>query len=292
MSIDPDGSLHLAIAADLPGADGGPPTHVSCTRTVSAADLSTGGEFQYVFSSGGQEEYPGATTLGPSAAVFSDLVSKGEASIKLNGEVGGLADLMGVAAQMMQGKKPEGYLTAEGVLKLAEPKPVPVTVLVNSAAVALSAWHAKGQFGEEAAEVDWIILDDARNPLSLRSTFGKGHSETVKIDFPVENEAQAMETDLAKMKRSVLYGVYFDFNSSELKPQSDRVLKTIVEVMKKNPGWTLVVEGHTDNIGGDSKNQQLSARLQTTGYGRAVPKATNDTIAGRARNRRVELSRP
>ena len=192
VSIDPDGSLHLAMAADLPGADGGPPIHLGCTRTVPAADLSTGGEFQYMFGSGGQEEYPGATTLGPSAAVFSDLVSKGEASIKLDGEVGGLAGLMGGVAQMMEGKKPEVYLTAEGILKLAEPKP----------------------------------------------------------------------------------------------------------------------EGHTDNIGGDSKNQQLSARraasvkaalvergvaaarLQTTGYGRAVPKATNDTIAGRARNRRVELSRP
>ena len=87
------------------------------------------------------------------------------------------------------------------------------------------------------------------------------------------------------------------------------MLRTIVDVMKKDPDWVLVVEGHTDNVGGDVKNQDLSsrraaavkaalvergvsaARLNTAGYGASVPRETNTTLAGRARNRRVELTR-
>jgi OmpA-OmpF porin, OOP family len=79
--------------------------------------------------------------------------------------------------------------------------------------------------------------------------------------------------------------------------------------MKKDPSWVLVVEGHTDNIGGDLRNQDLSSRraaavkaalvergvsadrLNTAGCGASVPRETNDTLAGRARNRRVELTR-
>jgi outer membrane protein OmpA-like peptidoglycan-associated protein len=80
--------------------------------------------------------------------------------------------------------------------------------------------------------------------------------------------------------------------------------------MKKNPAWKLKVEGHTDNIGGDAQNLDLSKRraasvkqalvsrygidakrLATSGYGAGRPKDTNETLQGRALNRRVELTR-
>lgn len=157
--------------------------------------------------------------------------------------------------------------------------------------------------------MEWYILDDPKNALTLRFAFGKDKLEIVRIEFPVENETKTLESALAKERRAVLYGIYFEFNSATIKPQSEAVLRTIVEVMKKEPDWVLVVEGHTDNIGGAASNQDLSSRraaavknalvergvsaerLNTAGFGASVPRETNATLAGRARNRRVELTR-
>ena len=104
--------------------------------------------------------------------------------------------------------------------------------------------------------------------------------------------------------------IYFDFNKATLKPESAPVLKEIADAMTHNPDWKLTVEGHTDNIGGDTYNLDLSKRraasvkqalvsryniapdrLLTGGYGASRPVETNDTLEGRARNRRVELVR-
>jgi OmpA-OmpF porin, OOP family len=314
-SIEPDGRLHLSTSADVPDSSGGPPQAVNVTRSVTASDLRNGRTYKYMYYTGGEEEYPGTTAMGTSAAVLQDLRSRGEASITLDGDAGGIAGMMSSLLRMMPGSEDKGaargYLTASGNLKLAEPKPLPFRLIVNDVPVSLPAWHVKGRFGErdEAVDVDWYILDDPDNPLSLRFAFGKEQLEIVRIEFPVENEAKALEAVLTENKRAVLYGIYFDFNSATIKPQSEAVLRTIVDVMKKDPEWVLVVEGHTDNIGGDVRNQDLSSRraasvkaalvergvsadrLNTAGYGASVPRETNATLAGRARNRRVELTR-
>jgi OOP family OmpA-OmpF porin len=88
------------------------------------------------------------------------------------------------------------------------------------------------------------------------------------------------------------------------------VLREIADALNHNSGWKLRVEGHTDNIGGDDYNMDLSQRraeavnqalvtryhiavdrLTPQGFGASRPKEPNDTLAGRARNRRVELVR-
>lgn len=314
-SIEPDGTLHLITEAEIPDASGGKPQTVRVSRDVKAADLETGRTYKYMFFTGGEDEYPGTTSMGTSSAVLSDLRSKGEASVTLDGQAGGLAGMLSGLLGMMGGtdqkNAAKGYLSASGTLKLAEPKPAPFKVIVNNALVSLPAWHVKGSFkqGDEAVSVEWYILDDPKNALTLRFAFGKDKLEIVRIEFPVENETKTLESALAKERRAVLYGIYFDFNSATIKPQSEAVLRTIVEVMKKEPDWVLVVEGHTDNIGGAASNQDLSSRraaavknalvergvsaerLNTAGFGASVPRETNATLAGRARNRRVELTR-
>jgi OmpA-OmpF porin, OOP family len=88
------------------------------------------------------------------------------------------------------------------------------------------------------------------------------------------------------------------------------VLREISDALRKNSAWKLSIQGHTDNIGGDPLNMDLSerrsravrtalverfaidsARLTTSGYGASQPKESNTTPEGRARNRRVELVR-
>ena len=120
--------------------------------------------------------------------------------------------------------------------------------------------------------------------------------------------AERIANELAKEGRAVIYGIYFDFNSDRIKEESEPVLKEIAQVMRQNPTWNLAVEGHTDSIASDAFNLELSkrraaavkaaltgrysingARLTTSGYGESRPKDRNDTLEGRARNRRVEL---
>jgi outer membrane protein OmpA-like peptidoglycan-associated protein len=120
--------------------------------------------------------------------------------------------------------------------------------------------------------------------------------------------AKRIEADLASAGRSVIYGIYFDFASDRIKEESEPVLAEIAQVLTQNPTWNLSVEGHTDNIASDAYNLDLSrrraaavkaaltgrygvgeSRLSTAGFGESSPRDRNDTLEGRARNRRVEL---
>jgi len=122
--------------------------------------------------------------------------------------------------------------------------------------------------------------------------------------------ASAMEQALAKGGKVDVYSIYFSFNSDVIREESEPTLREIAQIMARHPDWKLRVNGHTDSVGGDAYNLTLSkkrsaavmdalvkryhidaARLSTDGFGRAQPKDTNDTLEGRARNRRVELMR-
>ena len=152
------------------------------------------------------------------------------------------------------------------------------------------------------------MLDDAPDPLVLswrlrHPSFHGGNFrvEVVKINFPVANPDNVLEQQLTQEKRAVTYGIYFDFAKATLKPESEPVLKEIAQALKDNPDWNLTVEGHTDNIGGDAYNLDLSKRralavealvaqyniapdrLANDGFGASRPVESNDTLEGRAR---------
>lgn len=312
--IDEEGTTHLTTSADLPDPAGGKPTPVSFNRDVPAADLNSARTYKYLFSTG-EPEYSGTTAMGTSAAVVGDLRTQGKAAVTLDGRPGGLGGLLSGVLALLPGNEDKsaagGYLTATGSIEAVEPKPVPYPMIVNDALVSLSAWHVKGNFVQEGTSVpvEWYILDDPKNALTLRWTFGKDKLEIVRIEFPAPDAARTLESELSAERRAVIYGIYFDFNSATIKPASNALLDTIAAVMNSHPEWVLNVEGHTDNIGGDARNQDLSARraatvrtalvergisekrLTTAGHGAASPRDTNATLAGRARNRRVELTR-
>lgn len=122
--------------------------------------------------------------------------------------------------------------------------------------------------------------------------------------------ADALEQALASTGKADVYSIYFSFNSDAIREESEPTLEDIAEVMRRHPDWRLAVNGHTDGVGSDSANLRLSERrassvktalstrygvaadrLTTAGVGESQPKDTNDTLEGRARNRRVELVR-
>jgi len=101
--------------------------------------------------------------------------------------------------------------------------------------------------------------------------------------------------------------ISFDTNSASLRPEFDGPLNQVADSLNQFPDTHIQVIGHTDSTGGVALNQQLSvnranavalylggrgvagSRIETAGMGASQPIASNDTPAGRAQNRRVEI---
>ena len=324
----------FTITADRPGKDGEEPKQIQASRTVLMTDLKSAHTLKPRISSGfnAEEVYAGTTTAQLSAAGLAELRATGRTTItfiddgtggvnasdvdvllrlmKAGGESAAKVDSLqklAPAAIAMGGAE----FTVSGAMASVERGVVPVSILVNNVVVALPARHIRGKLTGEDGDrnADMYVLDDPANPLLLQFHVGEDSMTVVRIDWPSASTAKHMEAALAAKKPVDIYGIYFAYNSAEIRPQSDSTLDAIAAMMKRDPTWQLTVTGHTDNVGGDATNLKLSqkraaavkaalvargivaARLATGGSGAGSPKATNATLVGRAQNRRVELSR-
>jgi outer membrane protein OmpA-like peptidoglycan-associated protein len=211
------------------------------------------------------------------------------------------------------------------VMTRVESGDVSFPVIVNGTPTTVPVIHASGTMvvedkkaremsksdADKPQQAELYVLDDPKNPLLLeyKMEVNNFRVQTTEIRFPVQQPVKKIEQDLLKNKRAIVYGIYFDFNQDTIKPESEPVLKEIAQATADRPDWKLTIAGYTDNIGGDKYNLDLSQRrsasvkralveryhvngnnLSTAGYGDSSPIDTTDTLEGRARNRRVELT--
>lgn len=136
------------------------------------------------------------------------------------------------------------------------------------------------------------------------------HSEN--FDLPDTAQYQEIEKEIALKKmevgsKIVLRNIFFDFNKSTLRPESNSELDNLLTLLTENPKLKIEISGHTDNIGSAAYNKKLSesraqsvvtflvgkgidkARLTFAGYGFDQPIAPNETEEGRQLNRRTEF---
>jgi outer membrane protein OmpA-like peptidoglycan-associated protein len=315
---------------------------ISGQRSVRVEDLQSAHDYMQWFGPNQPEVIPGSTAISVSREVLAELKDKGETqfSFRTGGLKGMAGSLLGALGQMAGGagagapketKDLANMGKDECTLKRTGSGLSSFPVLLNNQRVSLPAVHA--QCNTDDGLADFYFLDDLENPLALAWKLGSSDTlQLVKISYPAQATAspdagssaagagsgsgsagsggQQIEQELKKTGQAEVYGIYFDFASDKIKPESDPVLREIADALNHNPAWKLRVEGHTDNIGGDDYNLDLSQRraeavklalvtryhisadrLTPKGFGASRPKEPNDTLAGRARNRRVELVR-
>jgi len=163
--------------------------------------------------------------------------------------------------------------------------------------------------------------------IQIQKTFGGEISKEKLQKMEIQKKEENLETKLRKMQEANLNfelqssekrvkvilkeAVLFDSGSAELKVQAKKILKGVIDELKKLPN-DIIVEGHTDNVpirsGIYRSNFELSMaraysvikfmqdegidpkRLSGIGYGEYKPIADNSTPEGRAKNRRIEIS--
>jgi outer membrane protein OmpA-like peptidoglycan-associated protein len=117
----------------------------------------------------------------------------------------------------------------------------------------------------------------------------------------------ANDPELVVTQRVILRGIDFGFDTAYIQPVSAGTLEAVAGGLKLRPDVRVAVEGHTDSVGSESYNQDLSRRraesvkrilvgygveaerLEATGLGETNSIASDDTAEGRTLNRRVEL---
>jgi outer membrane protein OmpA-like peptidoglycan-associated protein len=121
-------------------------------------------------------------------------------------------------------------------------------------------------------------------------------------------KSEEMAKSINNAGRVALYGLLFDTNKADLKPESAPTLEQIAKLINGDPKLAVLIVGHTDNQGAYDYNIDLSKRraetvvaalaknykvdakrLRAAGVGMVAPAASNDTEDGRAKNRRVEV---
>ncbi|HVS33718.1 MAG TPA: OmpA family protein [Thermoanaerobaculia bacterium] len=161
--------------------------------------------------------------------------------------------------------------------------------------------QAELERARQTAQTTQAELERARTELAVRE------AETRRLRLQQELARLATTRTDQRGLIVTLPGIFFDSGKSQLTPGARNTLTRIADQLKPDASVRIAVEGHTDSVGSDAMNQELSEkraaavrdfllaagipadRLSASGRGEAVPVASNNTASGRQQNRRVEL---
>lgn len=265
-------------------------------RPLSAAERLRARSMSFYASGENPNQFRGTTQSMASAAVLRELRQAGSVSIVLL-----VPELSGRPFR--------------GTLRRAAPGQETQEVLVDDRPAKLPGIRARGEVdGEYRVAFDVLILDDERAPwvLDARLTKAAGGETGKRVLVRIRTGAQgeAVAKALESSCRASVHDIYFATGSDALDSTSAPALGGIAAALQGNAGWQITIIGHTDSIGTESSNLDLSRRraarvretlardygipanrLQAEGRGEGQPVADNGTVPGRARNRRVDLVR-
>lgn len=180
-------------------------------------------------------------------------------------------------------------------------------------AAAVAQQQAAQAAAEQAARDRSAALDQQRaaeaEAEKARQAAARAEAEKAELRAQLLNQLNSIlqTRDSARGLIVNMSDVLFDTGSYTLKPGAREKLAKISGILLAHPGLTMQIEGHTDSVGTDEFNQQLSERradsvrdflaeqgvaassITARGFGKTQPVASNDTAEGRQRNRRVEL---
>lgn len=157
-----------------------------------------------------------------------------------------------------------------------------------------------------------VVRDQAEVWVEVRAAGNDMYSvqlvEKQVMTQAVVANAESLAGSLETTGKVAVYGIFFDTDKAEVKPESESALVEVAKLLQGHPALKLFVVGHTDNAGAFDHNLKLSrdrasavvaaltgkhgvsaSRLQPFGAGPTSPAAPNQTEEGRAKNRRVEL---
>lgn len=238
-------------------------------------------------------------------------------------------DANGEYAYVVSSKNTSSKKEIVKIKLLKENKPDPVVILYGT----IYNTKTKLPISPNSATINYEFLKEAKNvgtansnptdgtfkivlPYGSLFSFSAGaegyYSISDNIDLTKTGEFQEIKRDLYLTPIEIgevirLNNIFFDFDKATLRPESFPELEKVVKFLNDSPKMVIEINGHTDNLGNDDYNLNLSQertdavknylvsngippeRIQTKGYGESKPVATNDTEEGRQLNRRIEF---
>ncbi|MBK9334158.1 MAG: OmpA family protein [Ignavibacteria bacterium] len=206
--------------------------------------------------------------------------------------------------------KPDPVVLVYGkVINSKNSQPLDATISYNSLSDNVEAGTAKSN----SFDGNYKIILPYGKKYSFQASNSGYYSISNYLDLSEISEYKEMNIDIEMRPIEIgetirLNNIFFDFNESTLRSESYMELDRVVKLLNENPNIEIELSGHTDNVGSDEYNNNLSLnrassvaeyiimkgvntqRIISKGFGKQSPVASNDSEEGRQLNRRVEFT--